>query len=82
MSRHPDDEDDDFDGDEDADDGDDLPTVECPYCRRAIPEDSPLCSYCERYISREDAPPPARPWWLIAGVAVCLAIVLLWVFGR
>jgi hypothetical protein len=63
-------------------DDDEEPTVECPYCRREIHEDSPRCPYCEQYISQEDAPPSRKPWWLIAGVAVCLLLVYLWITGR
>jgi hypothetical protein len=58
------------------------PTIPCPYCRREIHEDSQRCPYCESYISQEDAPPSRKPWWLIAGVALCLVIVYLWIIGR
>src|SRR2546421_8682091 len=65
----------------DVDDGDDPETVPCPYCRRPIWEEAELCPHCKNYLSREDAP-RRYPWWLIAGVAACLAIVLLWVLTR
>lgn len=64
----------------DADDEE--PTVPCPYCRREIHEESQRCPYCGQYISREDAPPARKPWWLIAGVVLCLFVVYLWVLGR
>jgi len=82
MSRRFVEEDWDDDGEEwpldDADDDDDS-TVQCPYCRRPIPEDTPRCPYCEHYISAEDAPPERKPWWIITGVVVCLYIVYRWV---
>jgi endogenous inhibitor of DNA gyrase (YacG/DUF329 family) len=61
---------------------DEEPTVPCPYCRREIHEDSPRCPYCAQYVSREDAPPSRKPWWLIAGVVICLLLVYLWISGR
>ena len=68
-----------FDAD-DEDDGDDeeTETVPCPYCRRQVPEGVAMCPYCRSFISFEDAP-RRRPWWLVAGVIVCLLIVVLWV---
>jgi hypothetical protein len=59
--------------------GDD--TVPCPYCRRAIYEDSLRCPHCENYLSEEDAPGGGKPAWLIAGAVVCVAVVLWWVLG-
>lgn len=67
---------DDFDDDYPEDD--DEPTVPCPYCNRQIHEDAQRCPYCEEYISEEDAPPGRKPWWVVAGVIVCLYIVLRW----
>jgi hypothetical protein len=43
-----------------------------------ISEDAELCPHCKSYISDEDAP-RRHPWWLVAGVVVCLLIVLLWI---
>ena len=64
------------------DDGDlDEPTVPCPYCRREIHEDAARCPYCEQYISQDDAPPARKPWWIIAGAAICLYIAWRWVVG-
>ena len=75
--------DDDFEDDyeEDFDDDDDEPTVACPYCQREIHEDSQRCPYCEHYISQEDAPAAKKPWWIIAGVIVCLVLLLGWMIG-
>lgn len=68
-------------GDDEGDDEDGEPTVPCPYCGREILEDSPRCPHCERYVSQEDAPRPAKPWWLIVGVAAGLYAVYRWVVG-
>ncbi len=76
-------EDDQFDnedyGAEEWDDQDHEPTVPCPYCGREIYEDSVRCPNCGAYISDEDAPPGRKPWWIIIGVLLCLAAMLLWV---
>jgi hypothetical protein len=79
MNRHLDDEwDEDEAGSQDlGEQGDD--TIPCPYCRRAIHEDSQRCPYCENYLSAEDAPPGPKPWWFVIGVLVCLVIVFLWI---
>jgi hypothetical protein len=85
MPRWADEDDDwDDDGPADADEdlrGDDEPTVPCPYCRRPIFEDAVRCPHCENYVSREDAPPSRKPWWILLGVAVCLYAVYRWVVG-
>jgi hypothetical protein len=62
------------------DDWDDDPTIPCPHCRREILEDAERCPYCERYLSRDDAPRPRKPWWIVAGVIVCLYMVYRWNF--
>ena len=80
MPRWNDDEDWDDDPDDDdprEDDEDDV--VPCPYCRREIHEDSQRCPHCGSYISREDAPPTRKPWWIILGVVACLYAVYRWV---
>jgi predicted nucleic acid-binding Zn ribbon protein len=60
------------------DDRDDEPTMPCPRCGREILEDAERCPYCERYLSKEDAPRPRKPWWIIIGVVACLCVVYLW----
>ena len=76
----------------DDDDGDDEPSswddedaddysVPCPYCRREIHEDAERCPYCERYISDEDAPASAKPWWCVIGFLLCLFVIYLWIVG-
>ncbi len=72
MSRHLD--------DEDSWGSDDEPqTVDCPYCRASMYEDSPRCPSCGQYISREDAPAERKPWWILIGVCLCLYAVYRWV---
>jgi hypothetical protein len=68
----------DYDVDEDEDDV----TIPCPYCRRQIHEDAERCPYCEQYISAEDAPAQAKPWWIVLGVVLCLVVLLWWVVAR
>lgn len=58
---------------------DDEPTVPCPHCKREVHEDCQRCPYCENYISEEDAPSAAKPWWLIVGVGLCLYAVYRWI---
>jgi hypothetical protein len=73
-----------WEADENDRDGDaeDEPTIPCPYCRRAIYEDSPQCPYCRRYILDEDASPSRKPWWVILGVLLCLAAIWVWIASR
>ena len=75
-------EDDPIAGDEEdedwPDEDEEEPTIPCPYCRREVLEDAERCPHCERNISREDTPPARKPWWIIAGVIVCLYIVYRW----
>ncbi len=78
MDDFEDDDDDDYPDGVYRDGDDDEATVPCPYCKREIHEDAQRCPYCEHYISDEDAPPSRKPWWIIAGVIVCLYIVLRW----
>jgi hypothetical protein len=67
------------DAEEDEWEEDEEPTVPCPYCKREIHEDAQRCLYCEQYISEEDAPPPRRSWWIMAGVVACLYAVYRWI---
>jgi uncharacterized paraquat-inducible protein A len=70
--------DDDLDESEYPDDDDSDETVPCPYCREPVYEDAERCPRCGHYLSREDAP-RRRPWWLVAGVVLCLTAVAWWV---
>ncbi len=73
------------DGEDDPDleegylDDDDL-CIPCPHCGREILEESERCPYCERYLSREDAPPGRKPIWIWLGVIACLYVVYRWIF--
>ena len=78
MIHHDDDEDDDPEAPDEPDDLDEDETEPCPYCRRPVYDDAEQCPSCGNYLSREDAP-RRRPWWLVVGVMVCLAVVLGWV---
>ena len=74
---------DDADGfDDDVEDDDESePTVSCPWCDREIHEDAQRCPHCGQYISSEDGPSGRKPWWIVAGVLLCLAMVVGWLFG-
>ena len=84
ATRHRDDEDDDDSvdredpDDSDVDEDDDPPVVSCPYCGKAVSEEAEMCPHCKSFISFEDAPRRVSGWW-VAGVVVCLLIVLTWV---
>ena len=68
-------------GDDDVDPDEHEPTIPCPYCPRQIHEDAPRCPYCEQYISREDAPPQRKSWFIVAGTIVTLYILYRWIAG-
>jgi hypothetical protein len=74
--------DDGYGEDYDVDEDEDNVTIPCPYCRRQIHEDAERCPYCEQYISAEDAPAQAKPWWIVLGVVLCLVVLLWWVVAR
>jgi hypothetical protein len=65
---------------DDADDSSEseTETLPCPHCLRSVYEDAERCPSCGAYLSREDAP-ARRPWWMVLGVLICLAVVLGWV---
>jgi hypothetical protein len=65
--------------DDDLAEDEEEPTVPCPYCGDEVHEDAQRCPSCERYISREDAPPGRKPLWLIVGVVACLYVVYRWI---
>jgi len=76
------DNDDDWDDAEDEVDeppDEDENTIPCPHCGRPIYDEAERCSYCENYISKEDSRPTPKKWWILVGLAVCLAIALVWV---
>ena len=53
-------------------------TVPCPYCEELVYDDAERCPSCGQYLSRQDAP-TRRPWWVILGVVLCLAVVAWWI---
>jgi hypothetical protein len=67
--------------DEPADDDRDA-TIPCPHCGAEIYDDAEQCPACGEYLSDEDAPAARRPWWILIGVAICLAIVVAWSLCR
>jgi uncharacterized protein (DUF983 family) len=71
------DESDDLD-DEGGDEDDSGETMPCPHCLGTIYDDSERCPHCGEYLSRGDAP-RQPPWWVVAGVGVCLVIVFRWI---
>lgn len=81
-----DDEADDFEPDTDeqfdaSENDDDDDTVPCPYCNRPIYEGAERCPFCEHYISEEDSPAQAKPWWIGIGLLACFLIVLMWILS-
>jgi hypothetical protein len=62
-----------------SDDDDEESVMPCPYCGWQIPEDTPRCPYCEKYLSDEDAPPSRAPVWIVAGAVACLYVIYRWV---
>ena len=60
---------------------DDDNTAPCPHCGTDVYDDAEQGPACGQYLSREDEPRSSRPWWIVAGVAICLAIVILWMLG-
>ena len=52
----------------------------CPHCLGVIYDDSPRCPHCGLYLGHDDVP-SRRPWWIVAGVLVCLAMSLYWIWA-
>ena len=61
-----------------SDGDDDDETVSCPYCGKAMWEESPQCPHCGNYLSKEDAPSRPKPIWIILTVVLLL---LAWWLG-
>jgi len=55
--------------------------MECPHCGSSIWDESEQCPRCGTYLEGSDAPPQRRPLWIGLGVAFCLMVFLLWIFG-
>lgn len=60
---------------------DDDTTDDCPHCGASIYDDAERCPACGEYLSREDAPPRGKPWYVVVGAIVSLAIVAWWLLG-
>jgi hypothetical protein len=73
IVRHADDDDDEWDEDPDDD-----VTMPCPHCHSPVFDDAEQCPGCGFYLSREDDP-SRKPWWVVAGVATCLAMITWWI---
>jgi uncharacterized paraquat-inducible protein A len=72
--------DDEYDDEEyDVDDQEDEATIPCPYCHEEVHEDAQWCPHCEQYISEEDAPGLAKPWWILLGAIAALVGMLWWI---
>jgi endogenous inhibitor of DNA gyrase (YacG/DUF329 family) len=70
----------DYDPDDEdwGDDPDDDETMPCPHCEEPVYDEAEKCPHCGAYLSREDAS-NRKPWWLVAGVLACLAMVTWWI---
>ena len=66
--------------DPDIDENGQTDTKPCPYCRFPIYEGAEQCPKCGNYISEEEAS-SHKPWWLVAGILLCLAIAFGWIIG-
>jgi uncharacterized protein (DUF983 family) len=67
------------DDDEDVMDG---ATQECPHCGEEISEYAEKCPACDRYLSREDAPPRTEhPRWVVV-TAIVLLVPMLYAILR
>jgi hypothetical protein len=57
--------------DENSDD-----TAPCPRCHAHIYDDAVRCPACGHYLG---AGAEGKPWWMVAGILLCLAMALGWV---
>jgi hypothetical protein len=61
------------------DEGDDDPTLPCPFCKEPIYDQAERCPHCGKYITAEDVPATRKPLWIIIGAILCLFAVYLWI---
>ena len=82
MARDDEEHDDDWENpdESDMDDSADGDVEPCPYCKKPIHEQAEWCHHCGKYISREDAPPGKRFWWLLGIIAFLVLAGLIWNF--
>jgi hypothetical protein len=65
----------DFDRDDDPDGTD---TEPCPHCNREIHADTDICPHCGSFVLHdEDNPPSQRAIWIIAAIALLLAMAFM-----
>jgi hypothetical protein len=55
-------------------------TAPCPFCSADIYENAECCPHCRNYLFYDGSTLNQKPWWLLGGVAICLAIVFYWIF--
>ncbi len=53
----------------------------CPHCGQEIYEDAERCPHCETYLSAADSLTKPKPWWIVLGVFVVLAMIYWWTIG-
>jgi endogenous inhibitor of DNA gyrase (YacG/DUF329 family) len=63
--------------DQDADDDPDAMTVPCPHCGADVFDEADVCPRCGNFIVHGEASSKRPSVWLLVGVIVCLAAVLL-----
>ena len=68
--------DDPSDSDDFVDDETTTRTVPCPGCGRDVYEDAERCPSCGDFVSRSSGS-SHQPLWIIAGVVVCVVVVVL-----
>ena len=68
--------DDEEDESPDASDVDEGEQVRCPSCGAWVYEDAGICPKCGNYFTEEDVA-GRTPVWIVVGVIVCLAVVVL-----
>ena len=57
--------------------GDDRDTVPCPFCGRAVYEFADVCPRCRNFIGGSDETARRKPWWVVVGIVLTLAAMLL-----
>ncbi|HYV35251.1 MAG TPA: hypothetical protein VE988_06080 [Gemmataceae bacterium] len=55
-------------------------TLPCPFCKAPVYENTERCPHCENYLFYDGPSSPAKPLWFLAGVVICLGVVIYWIF--
>lgn len=50
----------------------------CPSCLGVLVGASATCPHCGSYIA-DEASPARKPWWVVVGVVLCLAVTIYWI---